>query len=88
MEKDRVFTDYIELHNGSNPVKSNCGNMTFYNTGTKVMRVNGWPVQPNDQYYIPANQYEINRTNYVVTFEPGIGDEIFMTSRQIYTDQI
>lgn len=65
-------------------VRSDCSDITFYNTGTTVITLNNaLPLQPGQSITFNANNNEIDRTIYTYSFS-GAGTNSIIIFRKIY----
>jgi hypothetical protein len=63
------FTEQISTYTTDQPLKSDCGDLTVYNIGSSNAYINGLQIAPGDQYIVRANELEINRTVYTLSFD-------------------
>lgn len=68
----------------NNQVRSDCADITFYNTGTSVVTINSaLPLQPGQSISFSANAGEIDRTIYSFSFSAA-GTNSITIFRKIY----
>ena len=77
------FTEYFQLYNTPQQVRTDCNAITIINTGTATAIIDGLQLVPGGQYISPGNENEINRTNYNLRFT-GAGTEEVLVIRKIY----
>jgi hypothetical protein len=79
----RNFYEYTQLYNTPQELRADCNSLTVINTGTATALIDGTPILPNQQYYSPGNEGEVNITRYRLSFS-GVGIEQVIVIRKIY----
>jgi hypothetical protein len=79
------FTNDISIYQNGQYIKSDCADITFYNTGTANVNVNGIILLPNQTLAFSANQCEIDKTKYSFFFS-GAGTQSLTVIRKLYID--
>lgn len=75
----------IETYQNSKYIKSNCGDITFFNNGGNSCFVNGFELTPNTQLSFTGNTDELDVTNYQVNFNSDtITNNSFVVIKKIY----
>jgi hypothetical protein len=76
--------DVLNLIEQAGSVRSDCGDITFYNAGTSIVVINSaLRLTPGNSITITANKDEIDRTIYTYFFD-GAGSRQFVVFRKIY----
>lgn len=79
----RTFTEYFQLYNSPQEIRSDCNSLTVINIGTATAILDGLQILPGNQYYSPGNEGEVNKTRYRLSFT-GAGTEEVLVIRKIY----
>lgn len=79
----RTFTEYFQLYNSPQEIRSDCNSLTVINIGTATAILDGLQILPGNQYYSPGNEGEVNKTRYRLSFSGG-GNEEVLVIRKIY----
>ena len=77
------FTEQISTFTTDQPLKSDCGDFTVLNTGTSNAYINGVLIAPGNQYVSYANELEVNRTVYNLSFDNS-GTNIVQVIKKIF----
>jgi hypothetical protein len=81
---DRKYKWLTQVYTGAdNQIKSDCNAIIFYNSGTSLVYVNSWPLQPGDRLILGGNENEIDTSLYTISFSPG-GTNEFYVLRKYY----
>jgi len=83
-ERQQFYND-ISIYQVGQYIKSECADITFYNTGTANVSVNGIVLLPNQTLSFSANQNEIDKTKYSFFFT-GTGSQSLTVIRKLYID--
>lgn len=75
----------ISIYQVGQYIKSECADITFYNTGTSNVNVNGIVLLPNQTIAFSANENEIDKTKYSFFFI-GAGTQSLTVIRKLYID--
>lgn len=77
------FTEYFQLYNSPQELRSDCNSLTVINLGTSIAILEGLEISPGDQYISPGNENELNQTRYRLSFD-NTGTNKVLTIRKIY----
>lgn len=77
------FQEETQTYNAPSEIRSDCNAITFFNTGTSNVQINGLNIQPGQFFVSEGNEGEINRTRYRLSFS-GVGSEVCTVIRKIY----
>lgn len=77
------FQEETQTYNSPAEIVSECNSITFINTGTSQMQINGVNLAPGDQLVSQGNEGELNKTRYRLSFS-GAGTEVCTVIRKIY----
>lgn len=77
------FQEETQTFNAPSEIRSDCNAITFINTGTANVQINGVNLVPGAQLISPGNEGEINRTRYRLSFS-GVGSQVCTVIRKIY----
>jgi len=77
------FTEEYQTYNAPSEIRSECNAITFINTGTSNIQINGINLTPGAQLVSPGNEGEFNVTRYRLSFS-GVGSEICTVIRKVY----
>jgi len=85
MKNTEYKIDFL-LFTDNNSVKSNCGDITFYNQGGTTVLINGTVrLTPFNSLTLSANYGELDTTIYYFSFVPNPGfDNNLIVYRKIY----
>lgn len=83
--RQKYYND-ISIYQIGQYLQSDCADITFYNTGTNNVNVNGVILLPNQTFQFNCNQDEIDITKYQFYFIPGIGFNQLTVIRKLYVD--
>ncbi len=78
------FIEEYQTYNTPAEIRSECNAITFINTGTTNLQINGVNLIPGAQLISEGNEGEFNATRYRLSFTAG-GNEICTVIRKIYT---
>jgi hypothetical protein len=82
--RQRYYND-ISIYQIGQYILSDCADITFLNTGTSNVNVNGIILLPNQSLVFSANQDEIDTTKYSMFFV-GAGAQSCTVIRKYYVD--
>jgi hypothetical protein len=77
------FTEEYQTYNAPSEIRSECNAITFINTGSSNVQINGINLVPGAQLVSVGNEGEKNTTRYRLSFS-GAGNEICTVIRKIY----
>ena len=77
------FIEEYQTYNTPSEIRSECNAITFINTGTTNLQINGVNLTPGQQLISEGNEGEFNATRYRLSFS-GVGNEICTVIRKIY----
>lgn len=77
------FIEEYQTYNTPSEIRSECNAITFINTGTSNLQINGINLLPGQQLISEGNEGEYNATRYRLSFS-GVGNEICTVIRKIY----
>ena len=77
------FIEEYQTYNTPSEIRSECNAITFINTGTTNVQINGVNLTPGQQLISEGNEGEFNATRYRLSFS-GVGNEICQVIRKIY----
>lgn len=77
------FIEEYQTYNTPNEIRSECNAITFINTGSTNLQINGVNLTPGQQLISEGNEGEFNATRYRLSFS-GVGNEICTVIRKIY----
>jgi hypothetical protein len=77
------FIEEYQTYNTPSEIRSECNAITFINTGTSNVQINGINLTPGQQLISEGNEGEYNATRYRLSFTGG-GNEICTVIRKIY----
>jgi len=77
------FIEEYQTYNTPSEIRSECNAITFINTGTTNLQINGVNLVPGAQLISEGNQGEYNVTRYRLSFTPGV-NEICTVIRKVY----
>ena len=77
------FTEEYQTYNQPSEIRSECNAITFINTGSTNVQINGINLLPGAQLVSLGNEGEYNVTRYRLSFS-GVGNEICTVIRKIY----
>jgi hypothetical protein len=77
------FKEETQTYNAPAEIRADCNAITFINTGTTNVQINGVNLVPGAQLVSLGNEGEINTTRYRLSFTAG-GNEICTVIRKIY----
>jgi len=77
------FIEEYQTYNTPAEIRSECNAITFINTGTSNVQINGINLTPGQQLISEGNEGEFNATRYRLSFT-GVGNEICQVIRKIY----
>jgi hypothetical protein len=77
------FIEEYQTYNTPSEIRSECNAITFINTGTSNVQINGINLTPGQQLISEGNEGEYNATRYRLSFS-GVGNEICTVIRKIY----
>ena len=79
------YYNEIGIYQKGQYLQSDCADITFYNTGTTNINVNGIIILPNQTLGFSANAGEIDVTKYQFFFV-GVGTNSLTVIRKLYVD--
>lgn len=82
--RQRFYND-ISIYQQGQYIQSDCADITFLNTGSSSVNVNGIILLPNQSLAFNANQNEIDTTKYYSFFQ-GVGSNSLTVIRKFYVD--
>ena len=65
----RQYTTETKILSDNTTVDSNCNSMTFYNTGTNNVFVDGIKITPGTSFSVLGNENEMNIKYYSILFQ-------------------
>lgn len=75
----------ILSYTGNNSVRSDCGDITFFNVGASPVKINNTvELNQNESLTITANENEIDRTIYNFSFDQTVTDQRLTVFRKVY----
>jgi hypothetical protein len=77
------FLEEYQTYNTPSEIRSECNAITFINTGTSNVQINGINLTPGQQLISEGNEGEFNATRYRLSFS-GAGNEICTVIRKLY----
>jgi hypothetical protein len=77
------FIEEYQTYNTPSEIRSECNAITFINTGTSNVQINGINLTPGQQLISEGNEGEYNATRYRLSFS-GVGNEICTVIRKLY----
>lgn len=77
------FIEEYQTYNTPSEIRSECNAITFINTGSSNVQINGINLTPGQQLISEGNEGEYNATRYRLSFS-GVGNEICTVIRKIY----
>jgi hypothetical protein len=77
------FIEEYQTYNTPAEIRSECNAITFINTGTSNLQINGINLTPGQQLISEGNEGEFNATRYRLSFS-GVGNEICTVIRKLY----
>ena len=77
------FIEETQTYSSPSEIRADCNSITFINSGTANIQINGVNLIPGAQLVSQGNEGEINETRYRLSFSPG-GTEICKVIRKIY----
>jgi hypothetical protein len=77
------FQEEYQTYAAPAEIRSECNAITFINTGTSNIQINGINLTPGAQLVSLGNEGEFNVTRYRLSFS-GAGNEICTVIRKIY----
>ena len=77
------FIEEYQTYNTPSEIRSECNAITFINTGTSNVQINGINLTPGQQLISEGNEGEFNATRYRLSFS-GVGNEICTVIRKVY----
>jgi hypothetical protein len=77
------FIEEYQTYNTPAEIRSECNAITFINTGTSNVQINGINLTPGQQLISEGNEGEFNATRYRLSFS-GVGNEICTVIRKLY----
>lgn len=77
------FIEEYQTYNTPSEIRSECNAITFINTGTSNLQINGVDLIPGAQLISEGNENEYNVTRYRLSFSGG-GNEICTVIRKVY----
>jgi hypothetical protein len=77
------FIEEYQTYNTPAEIRSECNAITFINTGTSNVQINGINLTPGQQLISEGNEGEYNATRYRLSFT-GAGTEICTVIRKVY----
>jgi hypothetical protein len=77
------FIEEYQTYNTPSEIRSECNAITFINTGTSNVQINGINLTPGQQLISEGNEGEYNVTRYRLSFS-GVGNEICTVIRKVY----
>lgn len=77
------FIEEYQTYNTPSEIRSECNAITFINTGTTNLQINGVNLVPGAQLISEGNEGEFNVTRYRLSFTAGT-NEICTVIRKIY----
>jgi hypothetical protein len=77
------FIEEYQTYNTPSEIRSECNAITFINTGTSNVQINGINLTPGQQLISEGNENEYNATRYRLSFS-GVGNEICTVIRKLY----
>jgi hypothetical protein len=77
------FIEEYQTYNTPSEIRSECNAITFINTGTSNVQINGINLTPGQQLVSEGNEGEYNATRYRLSFS-GVGNEICTVIRKLY----
>tara|TARA_R110000868_G_scaffold258476_3_gene516001 strand:+ start:1808 stop:2110 length:303 start_codon:yes stop_codon:yes gene_type:complete len=81
---DRKYITETQIYYVNGSLIANCNSITFINSGSNAVNVDGIPLTTNQSISIQGNNNEINVKTYSFTFESGAGSLIVI--RKIFLD--
>lgn len=81
--KLQEYQNEFDTINGPGVIPADCNSITFLNTGTVDLQINGINIAPGSQLVITGNQGEIDVTRYRLSFSPGAGNSCTVI-RKVY----
>lgn len=83
--KDRQYKIDVLTYYDNNQVRSDCGDITFYNNGSDPVTINsGVTLNPGQTFVLSANENEIDRTIYYFIFANTVANKKLTVLRKIY----
>ena len=83
--RQKYYND-ISIYQIGQYLQSDCSDITFYNTGSNNVSVNGVILLPNQTIQFNCNQNEIDVTKYYFFFIAGTGANQLTVIRKLYVD--
>lgn len=80
----RTYQNEVKIFMVPSNIESNCGGITFINTGTNNAIVNGITLAPNQSLVLVGNENELDQTSYYCNFS-GIGVNQLTVIRKLWT---
>lgn len=77
------FEETPQTYNAPAEIRSDCNSITFINTGTTNVQINGVNLIPGAQLVSQGNEGELNTTRYRLSFS-GVGLDICTVIRKTY----
>jgi len=77
------FEETPQTYNAPAEIRSDCNSITFINTGTANVQINGINLVPGAQLVSQGNEGEINVSRYRLSFS-GAGFQVCTVIRKIY----
>lgn len=83
--RQKYYND-ISIYQIGQYIQSDCADITFYNTGSNNVSVNGVILLPNQTIQFSCNVNEIDVTKYLFFFIVGTGTNQLTVIRKLYVD--